>query len=83
MSSVPRAPCWPAARWPVQALLHSSHMYHEAKHAFANHGIMVDNPRVDLGAAHSTTACAVGVEQGRRGQRREAAAREGSNVHSL
>ncbi|KAG0487739.1 hypothetical protein HPP92_009834 [Vanilla planifolia] len=23
----------------AQALLHSSHMYHEAKHAFANHGV--------------------------------------------
>lgn len=35
---------------PSKALLHSSHMYSEAKHSFASHGILVDNPRVDIGA---------------------------------
>src|SRR5205809_6836255 len=33
---------------PSKALLHASHMYHDAKHTFAKHGILVDNPRVDL-----------------------------------
>lgn len=33
----------------AQALLHSSHMFAEAKHSFASHGVLVDNPRVDLG----------------------------------
>ncbi len=32
----------------VQALLHSSHMYHAAKADFANHGVMVDNVQIDL-----------------------------------
>ena len=31
-----------------QALLHSSHMYHEAKDNFASHGIMVENVQMDL-----------------------------------
>lgn len=31
-----------------QALLHSSHMFAEAKHSFARHGVLVDNPRVDV-----------------------------------
>ncbi|KAI3841186.1 hypothetical protein MKX03_004890 [Papaver bracteatum] len=35
---------------PSKALLHSSHMYHEAKHAFANHGVKVSNVEVDLPA---------------------------------
>lgn len=34
----------------LQALLHSSHMFAEAKHSFASHGILVDNPRVDVDA---------------------------------
>jgi len=33
---------------PSKALLHTSHMYTEAKHTFAKHGILVDNPRVDI-----------------------------------
>ena len=33
----------------VQALLQSSHMYHEAKKHFANHGVTVDNVGIDLG----------------------------------
>jgi len=33
---------------PSKALLHSSHMYAEAKHSFASHGVMVDNVSVDL-----------------------------------
>lgn len=32
----------------VQALLHSTHLYEEIKHAL-NHGIAVDGARVDLG----------------------------------
>ncbi|CAM8929882.1 unnamed protein product [Rhodiola kirilowii] len=35
---------------PSKALLHSSHMYHEAKHAFANHGVKVSSVEVDLPA---------------------------------
>ena len=33
----------------LQALLHSSHMYHEAKDNFASHGIMVENVQMDIG----------------------------------
>ncbi|XP_020599695.1 dihydrolipoyl dehydrogenase 1, mitochondrial-like, partial [Phalaenopsis equestris] len=33
-----------------QALLHSSHLYHEAKHAFANHGVKFSQLEVDLPA---------------------------------
>ncbi|KAG0449146.1 hypothetical protein HPP92_027466, partial [Vanilla planifolia] len=32
------------------ALLHSSHMYHEAKHAFANHGVKFSQLEIDLSA---------------------------------
>ncbi|KAI3825973.1 hypothetical protein L1987_00012 [Smallanthus sonchifolius] len=35
---------------PSKALLHSSHMYHEAKTRFANHGVKCDNVEVDLAA---------------------------------
>lgn len=35
---------------PSKALLHSSHMYHEAKHSFANHGVKVSNVEIDLAA---------------------------------
>ncbi|XP_021817801.1 dihydrolipoyl dehydrogenase, mitochondrial-like [Prunus avium] len=37
----------------VQALLHSSHMYHEAKHAFHNHGVKFSSVEVDLPAMMS------------------------------
>lgn len=33
---------------PSKALLHSSHMYAEAKHSFASHGVVVDNVSIDL-----------------------------------
>jgi dihydrolipoamide dehydrogenase len=33
---------------PSKALLHTSYMYTEAKHSFAKHGILVDNPRMDI-----------------------------------
>ncbi|PKU62834.1 Dihydrolipoyl dehydrogenase 1, mitochondrial [Dendrobium catenatum] len=33
-----------------QALLHSSHMYYEAKHAFANHGVKFSQLEIDLPA---------------------------------
>lgn len=33
---------------PSKALLHSSHMYSEAKHSFASHGVVVDNVSIDL-----------------------------------
>merc|ERR1740116_423104 len=33
---------------PSKALLHNSHLYHEAKHDFAKRGIMVDNVTLDL-----------------------------------
>lgn len=32
----------------LQALLHSSHMYHEAKDNFASHGILVENVQMDI-----------------------------------
>ncbi|KAK3187879.1 hypothetical protein Dsin_027440 [Dipteronia sinensis] len=35
---------------PSKALLHSSHMYHEAKHSFANHGVKFPSVEVDLPA---------------------------------
>ncbi|XP_059429004.1 dihydrolipoyl dehydrogenase, mitochondrial [Corylus avellana] len=35
---------------PSKALLHSSHMYHEAKHAFANHGVKFSSVEIDLPA---------------------------------
>jgi dihydrolipoamide dehydrogenase len=33
---------------PSKALLHTSYMFTEAKHSFAKHGILVDNPRMDI-----------------------------------
>ncbi|ERN19791.1 dihydrolipoyl dehydrogenase, mitochondrial isoform X1 [Amborella trichopoda] len=35
---------------PSKALLHSSHMYHEAKHSFQSHGVKFSNLEVDLPA---------------------------------
>ncbi|KAM6567884.1 dihydrolipoyl dehydrogenase, mitochondrial [Cannabis sativa] len=35
---------------PSKALLHSSHMYHEAKHSFSNHGVKFASVEVDLPA---------------------------------
>ncbi|KAI8005420.1 hypothetical protein LOK49_LG08G03396 [Camellia lanceoleosa] len=35
---------------PSKALLHSSHMYHEALHSFANHGVKFPSVEVDLPA---------------------------------
>ncbi|XP_047315101.1 dihydrolipoyl dehydrogenase, mitochondrial [Impatiens glandulifera] len=35
---------------PSKALLHSSHMYHEATHSFANHGVKFASVEVDLPA---------------------------------
>ncbi|XP_054823577.1 dihydrolipoyl dehydrogenase, mitochondrial-like [Prosopis cineraria] len=35
---------------PSKALLHSSHMYHEAKHSFASHGVKLSSVEVDLPA---------------------------------
>ena len=34
----------------AQALLHSSHMYEEARHVFAKHGVLVDGVKVDIPA---------------------------------
>ena len=33
---------------PSKALLHSSHMYHMAKHSFASHGVVVENLGIDV-----------------------------------
>ncbi|KAF3334512.1 dihydrolipoyl dehydrogenase [Carex littledalei] len=38
---------------PSKALLHSSHMYHEAKHAFPNHGVKFASLEIDLAAMMS------------------------------
>ncbi|KAJ7980441.1 Dihydrolipoyl dehydrogenase [Quillaja saponaria] len=35
---------------PSKALLHSSHLYHEAKHTFGNHGVKLSSVEVDLPA---------------------------------
>ncbi|KAH7678590.1 dihydrolipoamide dehydrogenase protein [Dioscorea alata] len=35
---------------PSKALLHSSHMYHEAKHAFPHHGVQFSDLKIDLPA---------------------------------
>ncbi|KAD6454093.1 hypothetical protein E3N88_08799 [Mikania micrantha] len=35
---------------PSKALLHSSHMYHEAKTSFAKHGVKFDNVEIDIAA---------------------------------
>ncbi|GAA0140949.1 oxidoreductase [Lithospermum erythrorhizon] len=35
---------------PSKALLHSSHMYHEAKHSFGSHGVKFSNVEIDLPA---------------------------------
>ncbi|CAN1147266.1 Dihydrolipoyl dehydrogenase 1, mitochondrial [Linum perenne] len=35
---------------PSKALLHSSHMFHEAQHSFANHGVKISSVEVDLPA---------------------------------
>jgi hypothetical protein len=32
----------------VQALLHSSHIYHGAKSDYSNYGVMVDNVQIDI-----------------------------------
>lgn len=44
----------------MQALLHSSHMFHEAKHSFANHGVKVSSVEVDLPAMMAQKDKAVG-----------------------
>ena len=44
----------------LQALLHSSHMYSEAKHSFASHGVLVDNLRVDVDKMMAQKTGAVG-----------------------
>lgn len=45
---------------PSKALLHSSHMYSEAKHSFASHGVLVDNLRVDVDKMMAQKTGAVG-----------------------
>ena len=45
---------------PSKALLHSSHMYHEAKHSFAGHGIMGgENVTMDVSQLQNSKASAV------------------------
>ena len=34
---------------PAKALLNSSHKFHDATHTMKEHGVIVDNPRVDWG----------------------------------
>ncbi|KAH6795242.1 mitochondrial lipoamide dehydrogenase 1 [Perilla frutescens var. hirtella] len=45
---------------PSKALLHSSHLYHEAKHSFANHGVKFASVEVDLPAMMDQKDKAVG-----------------------
>jgi dihydrolipoamide dehydrogenase len=44
---------------PSKALLNSSHMFHEAKTAFAHHGVLADNLRVDWAAMQKQKDTAV------------------------
>jgi dihydrolipoamide dehydrogenase len=44
---------------PIQALLQSSHMYAEAKHAFKKHGVLVEGLAVDLSVMQLQKAAAV------------------------
>ena len=43
----------------TQALLQSSHMFHEAKHSFANHGVKVENVEIDVAAMMAQKSKAV------------------------
>ncbi|GER28421.1 dihydrolipoyl dehydrogenase [Striga asiatica] len=45
---------------PSKALLHSSHMYHEATHSFASHGVKFSSVEVDLPAMMAQKDKAVG-----------------------
>ena len=50
---------------PSKALLHSSHLYEEACHEFAQHGILADNVRVDLDQMQASKEQAIqGLTQG-------------------
>lgn len=50
---------------PSKALLNSSHMYHDLIHKFANHGVMAENPTVDLEKVMAQKDTAVkGLTQG-------------------
>lgn len=49
--------CAPSAL--PQALLNSSHKYHDAKHSFAEFGVLADNVRVDWGAMQKQKDTAV------------------------
>lgn len=44
---------------PSKALLHSSHLFHEAKHGMAQHGINVDNVSIDVSKMLANKASAV------------------------
>eukprot|EP00245_Coleochaete_scutata_P006797 TRINITY_DN21581_c0_g1_i1.p1 TRINITY_DN21581_c0_g1~~TRINITY_DN21581_c0_g1_i1.p1 ORF type:complete len:516 (+),score=119.14 TRINITY_DN21581_c0_g1_i1:61-1608(+) len=45
---------------PSKALLHSSHMYHEALHSFASHGVKVSGVEIDVDAMMKQKETAVG-----------------------
>jgi dihydrolipoamide dehydrogenase len=52
---------------PSKALLHASHLYELTKHYFPQHGIIVDNPRVDLATmmkakSNAVTGLTSGIE---------------------
>ncbi|CAD6272758.1 unnamed protein product [Miscanthus lutarioriparius] len=50
----PQAGAWASARrFAFKALLHSSHMYHEAKSSFAHHGVKFSNLEIDMPAMMS------------------------------
>ncbi|ETO13507.1 dihydrolipoamide dehydrogenase, partial [Reticulomyxa filosa] len=44
---------------PSKALLHNSHLYHEAKHDFAKRGIIVENVKIDIPTLMKTKESAV------------------------
>mmetsp|Transcript_23077 Transcript_23077/g.52054 ORF Transcript_23077/g.52054 Transcript_23077/m.52054 type:complete len:497 (-) Transcript_23077:278-1768(-) len=49
---------------PSKALLHSSHLYHEATHDFAKYGIKVSGVEMDVGAMQAAKSKAVGALTG-------------------
>lgn len=44
---------------PLQALLHSSHLFHEASHNMASHGISVGDVSIDVGKMMESKASKV------------------------
>lgn len=68
----------------LQALLQSSHMYAEAKHAFQKHGVLVEGVAVDVAAMQGQKASAVdGLTKGIEGLFKKNKARKRRVVRCL